>query len=202
MELKPFEFHAGWNRNDPHMNLCNGEKFFFWRLSPSQIDIEVIANSLSHTCRYGGHCFWFYSVAQHSIRVSDILREQGQDSTVQLWGLLHDAAEAFIGDMISPYKSNVWFFDGSARVQISEFEKRIMKTLAIKFGMPEHIPECVHEADRMALTEESVVLFGDSLNGNGGSQRDKMPYGEFPCGVIRDMFLELFHKLNSSRGVV
>lgn len=68
------------------------------------IHAEDIAHHLGMLCRYGGGVRRFYSVAEHSVLVADLLAYQGYDRRTVLAGLLHDGAEALIGDLISPAK--------------------------------------------------------------------------------------------------
>lgn len=85
--------------------------------SPEVIDIEDIAQSLSMTCRFGGHCRDFYSVAEHSVHAFELLQGNIRRANelggayyhapwleTRLQVLLHDAAEAYVGDVISPLK--------------------------------------------------------------------------------------------------
>lgn len=71
---------------------------------PATIRLTDIAQGLALTCRYGGQIEGFYSVAEHAVLVHDLLRHQGADRDLLLAGLFHDAAEAYLGDVVSPLK--------------------------------------------------------------------------------------------------
>lgn len=77
-----------------------GRKFEFFNCKPEDLAIKDIARALSHICRFTGHVKQYYSVAQHSVLVS----EQAKNPFL---GLMHDASEAFIGDMSRPLKHSL-----------------------------------------------------------------------------------------------
>jgi len=119
----------------------------FWPLDPrpEEICIEDIAHSLSLRCRYGGHVTRFYSVAEHSVLVS--LRVPRQFA---LWGLLHDAAEAYTADVPRPLKRNLpdW----------KPIEARIMAMVCARFGLPPEEPDAVNAVDLAITGDERVAL--------------------------------------------
>jgi hypothetical protein len=71
---------------------------------PATLDLDDIAHALANTCRFGGHCKTFYSVAEHCVFVSKRLERKGYQRRVQLAGLWHDGAEAYLGDIPRPMK--------------------------------------------------------------------------------------------------
>ena len=81
------------------MQTASGGRFYPLAPSILEIEIEDIARALAMTCRYGGHVSDFYSVAEHSVIVSCYVPIEFRRQA-----LLHDAAEAYIGDMIRPLK--------------------------------------------------------------------------------------------------
>lgn len=123
------------------MQTYTGKMFWPMDPRPEEVDIEDIAHALSNICRYGGHCTQFYSVAQHCVLVSNILTPE-----YKLWGLLHDAAEAYIMDVIRPIKP---FLEGYKNI-----ESAIEKAIAIRFGLSTEIPQEVKRADEIMLATE------------------------------------------------
>jgi hypothetical protein len=81
-----------------------GEEFDIADPKAVQVDIDVVAHSLALQCRYIGHVPFPYSVAEHSVRVSRWVEEQGGSIVDQQKGLWHDGPEAFCGDMVRPMK--------------------------------------------------------------------------------------------------
>lgn len=122
----------------------------FWPLDPlpEEILIEDIAHALSHQCRFAGHCNEFYSVADHSVRVSEIVPWE-----FALWGLMHDAAEAYLVDLSRPIKK--FSTMGAA---YSEIEAGLMKSIAARFSLKGCEPALVKRADNILLVTEKRDL--------------------------------------------
>jgi hypothetical protein len=114
---------------------------------PEEIHYSDIAHALSMICRFTGHTKKFYSVAQHCVLVS-----QYCDPQDALWGLLHDASEAYMCDVARPVKH--MDFMRPYRIQ----ESKLMRVIAQKFGLSEQEPESVQVADRRLLYTEARDL--------------------------------------------
>jgi 5'-deoxynucleotidase YfbR-like HD superfamily hydrolase len=71
---------------------------------PDQIELADIARALANQCRFGGHCRTFYSVAQHCVIISELIEQEGGSTEDALTALMHDAAEAYLGDLPHPIK--------------------------------------------------------------------------------------------------
>lgn len=142
---------------NPHVLTFTGRKFYFFDIKSENICIEDIAHSLSNLCRYGGHSKVFYSVAEHSIRCCD----RGSNQILRMWGLLHDASEAYIGDICSPFKSCLGMNMSWVHMHINTYEALVAQAIASKFNLPWPIPEEVHNIDKELLYEEIETLWGD-----------------------------------------
>jgi hypothetical protein len=123
----------------------------YWPLSPrnGDVDIEVVAHALSNICRFGGHTRRFYSVAEHSWHCSFI----GPDDEA-LERLLHDAAEAYVGDIIRPLK-----YSDTIRAPYAAVEALNERVVAERFGLRYPWPASVKRADEAVVTAEMDQLF-------------------------------------------
>src|SRR3990167_8385669 len=126
-----------------------GKAFNFLNPQPDEIDIEDIAHALSNMCRYGGQCSRFYSVAEHSVAVCEL-------SGNSLAGLLHDASEAYIQDIVNPVKRRL--------TNYKELEDGIMLGIANKYGFNYPLPSEVKEADVIQLSTEARHLITSKGN--------------------------------------
>jgi uncharacterized protein len=94
--------------------------------SEDSIDIYDIAHGLSLICRFGGQITRFYSVAQHSLLVTALAPHN-----LKKVALLHDASEAFLGDVIKPLKALL----GKSYSEIeASFEEVIFHKFGLDFG--------------------------------------------------------------------
>lgn len=170
------------------MQTYTGQKF--WPLDPraDEVDVEDIAHALSLQCRYAGHCRRYYSVAEHSVLISRWLAEQGHDSDTCLWGLMHDAGEAYVLDMIRPLKSSM--------PEFRKVEQRVLNAVTQRFGMYPETPVAVKHADNRILVDEKqqnmspgLVWVTDSLEPLGVTLQFWAPL------IAEQAFLDAFRRL-------
>lgn len=128
-------------------------------MTPDDVDLNDIAHALSMICRYNGHCSKFYSVAEHSVYVSQICQEEDAK-----WGLMHDAVECYVGDMIRPLKNM------DEATAFMDIEDNLQLVIAEKFGLDKVIPESVHWADDVVLLAEKDQLI--PVNHDWGFRED------------------------------
>lgn len=121
-----------------------GNRFDFLNPESSLFGITDIAHALAHLCRFNGHCETFYSVAQHSVLVSHLV--PAEDA---LAGLMHDAHEAFIGDVSAPLKMML--------PDYRQLEAQIQSAVLAAFAISD-IPSTVKHADLVALATEKRDL--------------------------------------------
>lgn len=123
----------------------------FSPLAPVFADIKIadIAHALSNQCRFSGHTRFSYSVAEHSVRVSEELERRCLPRTVQLWGLLHDASEAYLVDLPTPLK-----LDPEIGYAYRKAEARLMRAVCLAFSLPEKEPSTVRDVDADMLATE------------------------------------------------
>lgn len=115
-------------------------------------DLEDVVPALSRLCRFNGHCNAFYSVAQHSVLVSQLC-----PAAYALDGLLHDAAEAYTGDIIQPWKM-VERADGAGDSYATSIRREIEDACAKQFGVDPKHPLVKHADLRALATEKRDLL--------------------------------------------
>jgi 5'-deoxynucleotidase YfbR-like HD superfamily hydrolase len=141
--------------------MLSGRRLDLLNPSPLDVEIEDIAQGLARVARWNGqtkgdHAF---SVAQHCVLVEALLceRRTALDRRWRLAGLLHDAPEYVIGDMISPFKAAVG-------IDYRAFESRLLAAIHMRFGLPAVLPAkitaLIKHADRTAAFLEATQLAG------------------------------------------
>lgn len=144
----------------PSIRMVDGGRFYLLEPDPAAIKPTVIAHALAHLCRFTGHTIVPYSVAEHCVMVSRLL-----PPALALQGLLHDASEAFIGDISRPLKN---VLEEVAPGVVQGIEDHIHVAIAERFGTQFPHDPLVKNADNVALATELRDLLAaspDRLNG-------------------------------------
>lgn len=191
-------------RETPRIPTFTGR--WFQPLEPRVEDVEIldIAHALANECRFTGHTRRFYSVAQHSVLTSLVATRaarrnelgNGYLRTVSLWGLLHDAPEAYLRDFPRPLKFG-WPVIGEAYQQA---EARVMAVVCQKFGLPLTMPAEVRETDdRLGTTEWRDLMAVP--HEQSGYLADLLPFSInpwAPCAAEVE-FLDRFYNIIAGR---
>lgn len=183
------------------IQVYSGDKFFPLEPTPGKIRVEDIAHPLSQQCRFAGHTEEFYSVAQHCLLVSLICQKFAHPSMsayAALWGLMHDASEAYLVDIPAPLKRQEAF----AGYMVAE--KVLMDNLAQWAGLDTEMPEVVKWADKLALRLESDNFMKAPLENwtDHLPPHDFLAIRPFQPGEARGQFTKRFDLLTSTRNFV
>lgn len=173
---------------NPEIVTSSGQVFNYVSSTPRIYHIEDIAQGLSNICRFTGQCNQFYSVAEHSLLVSNLLPPK-----LKLAGLLHDASEAYLGDVNSPLKSLL--------PEYKVLEQKIQREIAEQFGLPYPYPKEIHEADWEIFCQEWQELMPNSLyNSLYILPPGKSTYLSCYCPALaKELFLQEYKRLIMQR---
>lgn len=152
---------------DTMMQTFTGKVVDLADFTAGDVRLPDIAHALSIINRFTGHSKSPYSVAQHSVLVSRLVPKQHA-----LWGLLHDASEAYLGDVASPLKALL--------PDYRELEAHVQREIAKKFYLSWPIPPEVKEADVKALLTEKRDLL--TVDHDWGFDAEPIAVPVLPCG--------------------
>jgi uncharacterized protein len=132
----------------PYLQTVSGRWVNPFDPDPEQLDARDIARALANQCRFGGHCRAFYSVAQHSVIVSELVEERGGDAEDAFAALMHDATEAYLGDMPHPIKHR-----SALGAAFREAEGHLEQAIRARFRIRGDVP-AIKPVDRALLATE------------------------------------------------
>ena len=132
----------------PYLQTVSGRWVNPFDPDPDQLDAGDIARALANQCRFGGHSRVFYSVAQHSVIVSELVEQGGGDVEDAFAALMHDATEAYLGDMPHPLKHR-----SPLGAAFKQAEDRLEQVIRDRFAIRPDVPE-IKRVDRALLGAE------------------------------------------------
>lgn len=187
------------------MQTYSGRRFHPLEPRASDVELVDVAHGLAMTCRYGGQCRQFYSVAEHCVLVSEFVEAHARNAGMaaadvrklaQL-ALMHDSAEAYIGDMIRPLKHQ------PEMIAFRDAETAIEREIAYAFGLvwtPEAHDIVKRIDDRILIDEISHLMPAPEAYLQTPLLRELSPLGaRFHCmsppeafGMFMRRFREVF----------
>ncbi len=186
--------------------MLSGRRLDLLDPSPLDVEIEDIAHGLARVARWNGqtHGPHIFSVAQHSLLVEQVMAafDAGLPTRWRMMGLLHDAPEYVIGDIISPFKAAV----GDSYKSV---ENRILTAIHIRFSLPHQTPIAAQRLIKKADTAAAYIE-ATRLAGFGADEAEKF-FGRpaiamrnlehllepIPSDHAEDLFLKRFQELQS-----
>jgi hypothetical protein len=155
----------------------NAEVYDFFNLKKENVSVEIIARSLSKQCRYNGNTHGFYSVAQHSVRMSDAALLVLGDVDIAMQCLFHDAPEVFSSDIVNPIKLLL-------PPEFKQWEDKMDELVFGYLGIPFPLHPVVKRIDLNICDEEMTIMLNGCV---------KAVY--WPPDAAEELFLLQYEKL-------
>lgn len=150
-----------------------------------------IAHALGNLCRFNGHCREFYSVAEHCVHVSMMVPPE-----LAMDALMHDAAEAYLGDITSPLKALL--------PEYKRIEFRVEAALRRALGLGALLDPRIKKADLRMLATEQQQLMPD-LTTPWEITKGIKPYdiqlARWSPSVAQRYFIDRYMELNGARAI-
>jgi hypothetical protein len=168
-----------------YVSTFKGNRFYPFNCEITEIDIEDIAHGLAYQCRFNGQTRKFFSVAEHSLIVSALLPPE-----LKFAGLMHDMAEAYMGDRVKPLKV--------LSPELNDLEDQLTMVLAAHFGIDFTNYAPIKRADFISLATEKRDLMPNStedwsyLEGIPALAKPLTPMGPEEA---MELFLDEFYRL-------
>lgn len=165
----------------------SGKMVDLLRPAVNQIELEDIAAALSKICRFGGHSKFFYSVAEHSVLATRLALQSGENDVRSI--LMHDASEAYLGDVVKPLKINLQKYN--------EIEANMESVIRSRFSIPNEKLK-VKYYDLAMLKIEKNALFSTNMldkDGLGGIKEHNVEPQFWDCDTAENEFLNLAGQL-------
>lgn len=125
----------------------SGKKIDLLDPKPEDIDLLSIGNGLSRICRFNGQIDRHYSVLKHCMLMYEVAKASNESEEALKAILMHDASEAYIGDVVKPLKE--------ALPEYQKIEDRLSKVIYDKYNIDfEGNKDIVHRYDVGALVYE------------------------------------------------
>jgi hypothetical protein len=182
----------------PYLQTVSGRWVNPFDPDPEQLDAGDIARALANQCRFGGHSRVFYSVAQHSVIVSRLVEERGGDPEDAFAALMHDASEAYLGDMPHPLKHR-----SPLGAAFKAAEDHLEQALRERFRIKADVP-AIKRADRALLATERRAFSAERWTWPelDGVEPLDLELAAWPPDEAARVFAERYAELDARRSAV
>lgn len=169
----------------------SGIKFDALNPMKDAISIIDIAHSLSMMCRANGHCTFFYSVGQHSINCALEAKARNLSKQIQLGCLLHDGSEAYMADIVRPYKKHL--------TQYLDFEERLQSAIWDKYciqNLTKDDRKSIFRVDDIVLYNEFKYTMKENCLEPDEDTIGKLLFTPYDMKYIENLFLQMYEDLS------
>lgn len=182
----------------PYLQTVSGHWVNPFDPDPDQIELADISRALANQCRFGGHCRTFYSVAQHCVIVSQLIEAEGGSAEDALAALMHDAAEAYLGDLPHPIKHR-----SSLGAAFIEAEKPLERVIRDRFAIADP-SAAIKRIDRALLATERRAFSAERWQWPelAGVESIDLKLEGWPPDEAAEAFLRRFEELDARRRAV
>lgn len=182
----------------PYMLTASGKHFDLLNPKPEQVDHNDIFAAISKLCRFTGHCARTYTVGHHSLLVMSLAPKENR-----LEALMHDADEAYTGDVSTPQKIAMATINDA----FDRLARQIKTAVREKYGLPAKLSPAVKKADISALCLEKHWLMPEDYEEWAALKGVEMPRVSFklrlirflPGGIVRLLLLYHFNRLTKGQ---
>lgn len=167
-----------------------GRRFYAQDPQAQDITLMDIAHALSNLCRFTGHGREFYSVAQHSLLVTELLEKKGCPTKILLYAILHDASEAYLNDIAKPFKDLL--------PQYIDMEHSVQNVIWERFGLPQPTEEeypLVKYADNVLLINEIEQMMGKDEWDLPAVEHEFVEICSMPSYLAKHLFIKKVNRL-------
>jgi hypothetical protein len=180
----------------PYLQTVSGRWVNPFDPDPSQLDPGDIARALANQCRFGGHCRAFYSVAQHSVIVSELVERRGGDAEDVFAALMHDATEAYLGDMPHPIKHR-----SPLGAEFKAAEDKLEQAIRERFQIKPDV-SLIKPADRALLATERRAFSAEEWHWPEleGVEPLDLALTAWPPDAAAEAFARRYAELDARRG--
>ena len=181
----------------PYLQTVSGRWVNPFDPDPEQLDAGDIARALANLCRFGGHSRTFYSVAQHSVIVSELVEQRGGDVEDVFAALMHDATEAYLGDMPHPLKHR-----SPLGAAFKAAEKQLEQAIRDRFRIKPDVPE-IKRVDSALLATERRAFSAEQWHWPelDGVEPLDMDLQAWPPDEAERVFAERYAELDARRAL-